>query len=109
MRKLNCRAGDLAVIVDAFTPENIGMFVKVLGKHRNQSACPAEDVIWLVQATQPMRYEKLGKITHKRKGPVPDTWLYPIRGYPLGWDPAIGVCESLDKKEGKLTKSGIGS
>ena len=46
MRKLNCRAGDLAVIVDAFTPENIGMIVKVLGKHRNQSACPADDVIW---------------------------------------------------------------
>ena len=49
-----------------------------------------------------MRYEKLGKITHKKKGQVPDTWLNPIRGYPLGWDPAIGVCESLDKKEGKL-------
>jgi len=102
MRKLNCRAGDLAIIVDAFTPDNIGMIVKVLGKHRNQSACPADDVIWLVQASHPMRYEKLGKITHKRKGPVPDTWLNPIRGYPLGWDPAIGVCESLDKKEGKL-------
>ena len=39
-------------------------------------------VIWLVQAPQPMKYEKLGKITHKKKGPVLDTWLSPIRGYP---------------------------
>ena len=39
MGKLNCRAGDLVIIVDAFTSDNIGMFVKVLGKHRNQSAC----------------------------------------------------------------------
>jgi hypothetical protein len=78
------------------------MIIKVLGKHRNQSACPADDVIWLVQASHPMRYEKLGKITHRRKGPVPDSWLNPIRGYPLGWDPAIGVGESLDKKEGRL-------
>jgi len=75
MRKLNCRAGDLAIIVDAFTSDNIGMIVKVLGKHRNQSVCPADDVIWLVQAPHPMRYEKLGKIIHKKKGPVPDTWL----------------------------------
>jgi len=36
MRKLNCRAGDLAIIVDAFTSDNIGMIVKVLGKHRNR-------------------------------------------------------------------------
>ena len=32
MRKLNCRAGDLAIIVEAFNSYNIGMFVKVLGK-----------------------------------------------------------------------------
>jgi hypothetical protein len=102
MRKLNCRAGDLAIVVDAFTSDNIGMIVKVLGKHRNQSACPADDVIWLVQAPYPMRYEKLGKITHKRKGPVPDTWLNPIRGYPLGKDIAVEFTESLEAKEGKL-------
>ena len=102
MRKLNCRAGDLAIIVDAFTSDNIGMFVKVLGKHRNQSACPADEVIWLVQAPHPMRYEKLGKITHKKKGPVLDSWLNPIRGYPLGKDIAVEFTESLEAKEGKL-------
>lgn len=102
MRKLNCRAGDLAVIVEAHTSDNLGMIVKVLGKHRNQSACPADEVIWLVKASQPMTYEKLGKFTHRRKGPVPDSWLHPIRGYPLGKDPAIGLFESLDKEEGKL-------
>jgi hypothetical protein len=102
MRKLNCRAGDLAIIVEAFTSDNIGMIVRVLSRHRNQSACPADDVIWLVQAPQTMTYEKLGKITHRKKGPVSDSSLRPIRGYPLGKDIAVEFTESLEAKEGKL-------
>ena len=36
MTQFNCKLGDLAVIVDAYNPENIGTFVKVLKAHKNQ-------------------------------------------------------------------------
>ena len=99
MRELNCRPGDLAIIIDALAPDTIGMIVKVLCRHRTRSA---DDVIWLVQAPQPMTYEKAGKISHRKKGPVLDSSLHPIRGYPLGQDIAVAATEYLDKKEGKL-------
>jgi len=104
MRKLNCRPGDLAIVVEAFNPVNIGNIVNVLSKHRDQMAlvCPEDDVIWLVQAAHPMTYEKRGKITRRKKGAVPDSQLRPIRGYPLGKDIAVGVIEAHAKKEGKL-------
>jgi hypothetical protein len=70
MRKLNCRPGDLAIVVEAFNPVNIGNIVNVLSKHRDQMAlvCPDDDVIWLVQAAHPMTYELRGKITRRDKG-----------------------------------------
>ncbi len=102
MRKLNCRPGDLAIIVEALSPDNIGTIVQVLSKHRNQSACSDGDLIWLVQASQPMTYEKAGKSIRRRKGPLTDSSLHPIRGYPLGQDIAVAATEYLDKKEGKL-------
>ena len=104
MRKLNCRPGDLAIVVEAFNPVNLGNIVNVLSKHRDQMAlvCPEDDVIWLVQAAHPMTYEKLGKITRRKKGAVPDSQLRPIRGYPLGKDIAVGVIEAHAKQEGKL-------
>jgi hypothetical protein len=47
MKQFNCEPGDLAVIVDAYNPENIGTFVKVLKPHKNQLALdkPEGDVL----------------------------------------------------------------
>ena len=52
MKQFNCKPGDLAVIVDAYNPENIGTFVKVLKVHKNQFDLvkPEGDVLWLVEA-----------------------------------------------------------
>ena len=88
MRKLNCRPGDLAIVVEAFNPINIGAIVKVIGKHRNQRVLCAspEEFIWLIEAPYPLTYEVKGKVVHKRKGSVPDSGLQPIRGLPLGKD-----------------------
>ena len=38
-----------------------------------------------------MSYDADGKIILRKKGPVPDSQLRPIRGYPLGADIAIGI------------------
>ena len=37
MRRLNCRPGELAIVVNSFDPANIGSIVKVLG--RDAKAC----------------------------------------------------------------------
>ena len=38
MAKLNCKPGDLAVVITAHNPENIGTIVRVIKKHHNQNA-----------------------------------------------------------------------
>ena len=38
MTKLNCKPGDLAVVITAHNPENIGTIVRVIKKHHNQNA-----------------------------------------------------------------------
>jgi hypothetical protein len=82
MKQLNCKPGDLAVIVDAYNPENIGTFVKVLKAHKNQFDLvkPEGDVLWLVEASRPMSYDVSGRINKRKKGVAPDSSIRPIRG-----------------------------
>ena len=82
MKQFNCKSGDLAVIVDAYNPENIGTFVKVLKVHKNQFELvkPEGDVLWLVEASRPMSYDVSGRIHKRKKGAAPDSSMRPIRG-----------------------------
>ncbi len=83
---MNCKKGDLAVVVDAYNPGNIGTILTVIRSHRNQKSLKVEpgDHIWLVSAPRPMTYECSGTLTYRKKGPVPDSYMRPIRGLPLG-------------------------
>jgi len=94
---MNCKPGDLAIVVDAYTTCNIGSILKVIKTHRNQRALVVEpgDHIWMVQATHPQAYERGQKIVWRTKGPVPDSVLRPIRGLPLGRDIAEGLRDLL--------------
>ena len=82
MTQFNWKPGDLAVIVDAYNPENIGTFVKVLKIHKNQFDLvkPEGDVLWLVEASRPMSYDVSGRIYKRKKGAAPDSSMRPIRG-----------------------------
>lgn len=82
MTQFNWKPGDLAVIVDAYNPENIGTFVKVLKIHKNQFDLvkPEGDVLWLVEASRPMSYDVSGRIYKRKKGAAPDSSLRPVRG-----------------------------
>ena len=104
MRKLNCKPGDMAIIVEAFNPVNIGAVVKVIGKHRNQRVlCAAsEEFIWLIEAPHPLTYKVKGKLVRKRKGGAPDSGLQPIRGLPLGRDIAEGVRDLYEIQNSNL-------
>ena len=104
MRKLNCRPGDMAIIVEAFNPINSGAIVKVIGKHRNQRVLCAspDEFIWLIEAPHPLTYDVKGKQVRKRKGGAPDSGLQPIRGLPLGRDIAEGVRDLYEVQNSDL-------
>jgi hypothetical protein len=99
MRRLNCRPGELAIVVNSFDPANIGSIVKVLG--RDAKAC-GKQFFWRIHAPHILNYAKGDKQYRRRKGSLADADLQPIRGYPLGMDIAIGVVEQMDIKEGRL-------
>ena len=84
MAKLNCKPGDLAVVITAHNPENIGTIVRVIKKHHNQNALVdfKGSHIWMAEAPRPMLYDVGGKMVRRRKGAVPDAILRPIRGLP---------------------------
>jgi len=77
-----CKPGDLAIIIDAYNASNIGIIVRVVGLYSGQNGvcAPEGDVIWLAQASQPMTYAEPSKLTRRRRGPIPDSQLRPIRG-----------------------------
>ncbi len=58
MTKLNCKPGDLAVVVTAHNPENIGTILRVIKAHRDQNALVdfKGQHIWLAEAPRPMTY-----------------------------------------------------
>lgn len=88
-----CHPGDLAIVVYAYNTVNIGTIVKVLAVHPDQLEiqCHPEDVLWTCQAAHPMTYSNDSKKKKFTTGPVPDTYLKPIRGEPMGKDIALGV------------------
>ena len=90
---MNCKPGDLAVVVDAYNPTNIGSILRILRTHEDQAALLIEpgDHIWTMVATHPQAYEQNGEIHYLISGPVPDSVLRPIRGLPLGRDIAEGL------------------
>jgi hypothetical protein len=98
---MNCKPGDLAVVVEAYNPSNIGSIVRVLRSHPNQSVIAIEpgDHIWTMEATHPQAYEVEGELVYRSSGPVPDSYLRPIRGYSLGRDIADGLSQLATNRE----------
>ncbi len=78
-----CCPGDLAVVIRADFPCNVGKVVHVLARD-----CGTGDiafgkefgVVWLVSSVSPMKWYCRGRYYRRRSGPVPDRNLQPIRG-----------------------------
>ena len=96
-----CSPGDLAVIVYAYNTVNIGTIVKVLAVHPNQLEIQShpDDVLWTCQAAHPMTYAIGNKKKKINTGPVPDSYMKPIRGEPMGMDIALGVVIDQIRRE----------
>lgn len=88
MPKYNCKPGDLAIVVNALLPENIGQIVEVLGPQTNKPFhLQGPGHVWQVRTVSGRkslcyRIPKGGKerIERRSKGPAPDCRLRPIAG-----------------------------
>ncbi|HEY0844272.1 MAG TPA: hypothetical protein VGE12_02835 [Noviherbaspirillum sp.] len=88
-----CRAGDLAVVVQAFHRGNVGRIVEVVGPHDGTGDLVFRDagVVWLVKCAHPMVWTVGNKRFRRKFGPVPDVMLKPIRGLPSADESAARV------------------
>jgi hypothetical protein len=79
---MKCKAGDLAIVIDAINPENIGRIVNVvrLQNEKDDLKIEGQGTIWYVKAFNPMTWTVGKVIHHASAGPVPDSYLHPIRG-----------------------------
>ena len=87
MTKLNCRVGDLAIVVSAENVENLGNLIEVVGlKDKQGPNVEGPGHVWHVRtvsgrATLTYRYKtEGGRIEHHAEGPVPDVRLRPVSG-----------------------------
>jgi hypothetical protein len=81
---MNCKPGDLAVIVRSVNKENIGLFVEVIepcgnafgGVRLTREPGP----VWRCKSKGLMTYMGInGSVLQANEGPVPDAVLWPIR------------------------------
>ena len=79
-----CKPGDLAIVVHAQHPRNLGTIVRIVAPHDGSGdiVFSSAGMVWLVDAAQPMLWTKFGRRYYRRRGPVPDNRLKPIRGLP---------------------------
>jgi hypothetical protein len=83
MNKARCRPGDLAVVINAHNPANVGRIVQVLGPDDGTSDLqfPKDVLVWIVQSEKTMVWDVDKRKVRRKRGPVPDAQLQPIRGY----------------------------
>ena len=77
-----CKPGDMAIVIDAQNPDNIGLIVRVLGLHDPETANFKHDLgpVWTCECAQSMVWTREGRPHVARSGPIPDRLLQPIRG-----------------------------
>jgi hypothetical protein len=88
MPELRCRPGDLAVVIRARNPVNIGRIVRVLQLDQGSGILtyPKDTPTWLTVSEHSMTWSVKDKRVRRKRGPIPDAQLQPIRGLPPGHD-----------------------
>ena len=88
MQTLRCSIGDLAIVVSAKLPQNIGQIVEILGLQTGKPFALTEPGhVWQVRAVSGRAslyycFDKEGRIVQHAEGPVPDCRLRPVSGVP---------------------------
>lgn len=83
---MNCKPGDLAIVVSSLIPSNVGKIVHVVGVYTigltPVVSLDSDAVIWLCETVgSPLRWKSALGIEHFRstEGPIPDRCLRPLR------------------------------
>ena len=79
--KPKCKPGDLAVVINADIPSNLGSIVRVIETHDGSGPTrfDFEGKVWWVSCEHPMTWTLSGKTYRMDEGPVPDWRLQPIK------------------------------
>ena len=93
MSELRCRPGDLAIVIQAQFPTNMGRIVRIIGvdDRKGDLLFPLQTPTWEVRCELPMTWRSDNKRFRRKQGPVPDACLQPIRGNFIGKDIAEGL------------------
>lgn len=77
-----CKPGDLAIVIQAQNPGNVGLIVRVVGLHNAESANFRHELgpVWQCECAHPMTWLREGRTLTALSGPIPDQLLQPIRG-----------------------------
>ncbi|WP_186215901.1 hypothetical protein [Burkholderia gladioli] len=79
---MNCKPGDLAIIIKTRSGEAIGWIVRVLEIGRE---IPDLGYAWCIKTSKPVYVESIasGKHSYTDEPLCPDSWLRPISGIPM--------------------------
>ena len=79
---MNCKIGDLAIVVNAEYCFNIGNIVRIIAPHDGTGdiVFTTQGQVWFVECARPMKWDVHGKVYRRKRGPVPDSRLQPIHG-----------------------------
>jgi hypothetical protein len=93
MSELRCRPGDLAIVIQAQFPTNMGRIVRIIGvdDRKGDLLFPLQTPTWEVRCKLPMTWRSNNKRFRRKQGPVPDACLQPIHGNFIGKDIADGL------------------
>jgi hypothetical protein len=93
MTALRCKPGDLAIVIDAYNTSNLGMIVRVVGPQDLSSDLVIQDEsgVWVIESPHLMAWAIGERIIYRKRGPVLDSQLKPIRGLPLEKDSTQSV------------------
>lgn len=77
-----CKPGDLAIVIQAQNPGNVGLIVRVVGLHDAESANFRQELgpVWQCECAHPLTWLREGRTLTALSGPIPDRLLQPIRG-----------------------------
>ena len=78
---MKCFEGDMAIIIDAYNPENIGKIVKVLRKQtmRERLRIRHQGTVWIVHSAEKLKWNMWGRHFMENFGPVPENQLQPLK------------------------------
>lgn len=76
---MNCKPGDLAILIRANLPENLGAILEVIRPCEHYGA-----EYWVCRSITPRRGVIGSRVVYaKTEHSAPDSWLMPISGMPI--------------------------